>query len=196
MLHNAAFHHDLHQWLFARTKMILRERNTIYLEIITCDFIGHPKITVWNQKKEESIRTYRVISMGVAIMSKLWLNKVDTVGNVSGNGCRSRGREFDPGLVPYIREDWSWNNFYSHSPPFRWIIQKGLSSVTRKKYVHEVLVNSSADSEGGGDRGVRTPPGKSQVIWVSIRNKQLDRPWKMLDPPWKMLDPLWNLEEW
>ena len=30
------------------------------------------------------------------------------VGNVSGNrcetDCRSRGREFDPGLVPYFRE--------------------------------------------------------------------------------------------
>ena len=31
------------------------------------------------------------------------------VGNVSGNSCesycRSRGREFDPGLVPYFRGD-------------------------------------------------------------------------------------------
>ena len=39
-----------------------------------------------------------------------------------------------------------------------------------------------------GGQGVRTPPGKSQVIWVSIGNKQLD-------PPWKMLDPFWNLEK-
>ena len=43
-------------------------------------------------------------------------------GNVSGNrcesDCRSRGREFDPGPVPYFRGDWSWNNFYRHSPPF------------------------------------------------------------------------------
>ena len=31
---------------------------------------------------------------------------------------------------------------------------------------------------------VRTPPGKSQVIWVSIGNKQLDPPpWKKFDPP-------------
>ena len=32
-----------------------------------------------------------------------------TVGNVSGNrcesDCRSRGREFDTGLVPYFRRD-------------------------------------------------------------------------------------------
>ena len=56
------------------------------------------------------------------------------VGNVSGyrcvSDCRSRGREFDPGPVPYFRGDWSWNNFYGHSPPFRWFIQEGLVSVT------------------------------------------------------------------
>ena len=56
------------------------------------------------------------------------------VGNVSDyrcvSDCRSRGREFDPGPVPYFRGDWSWNNFYGHSPPFRWFIQEGLLSVT------------------------------------------------------------------
>ena len=39
-----------------------------------------------------------------------------------------------------------------------------------------------------GGTGGPDPPGKSQVIWVSIGNKQLDPPpWKMLDPP---LEPL------
>ena len=56
------------------------------------------------------------------------------VGNVSGyryvSDCRSRGREFDHGPVPYFRGDWSWNNIYCHSPPFRWFIQEGLLSVT------------------------------------------------------------------
>ena len=56
------------------------------------------------------------------------------VSNMSGyrcvSDCRSRGREFDPGPVPYFRGDWSWNNFYGHSPPFRWFIQEGLLSVT------------------------------------------------------------------
>ena len=56
------------------------------------------------------------------------------VGNVSGyrglSDCWYRGREFDPGPVPYFRGDWSWNYFYGHSPPFRWIIQEGLLSVT------------------------------------------------------------------
>ena len=56
------------------------------------------------------------------------------VGNVSGFRCvydsRSRGSEFDPGPVPYFRGDWSWNDFYGHSPPFCWFIQEGLLSVT------------------------------------------------------------------
>ena len=46
------------------------------------------------------------------------------------------------------------------------------------------------DPPRGGGRGGPDPPGKSQVIWVSIGNKQLD------PPPWKKLDPLWNLEKY
>ena len=48
--------------------------------------------------------------------------------------------EFDPGPVPLFHGDWSWNNFYDHSP---------LSADSRRvvvsykgKYVHEVLDNS------------------------------------------------------
>ena len=56
------------------------------------------------------------------------------VGKVSGyrcvSDCNFRRRKFDPGPVPYFRGDWSWNNFYGHSPPFRWFIQEGLLSVT------------------------------------------------------------------
>ena len=48
----------------------------------------------------------------------------------SESDSRSRGREFDPGSVPYFRRDWSWNNFHGHSPPYHWIIQEGLLSVT------------------------------------------------------------------
>ena len=61
---------------------------------------------------------------------------------------------------------------------------------------HEaVRAAPSADLEGG--QGVRTPSGKSQIILVSIGNKQLDTPWKKLDPlekigphlePWKTID--------
>ena len=41
-----------------------------------------------------------------------------------------------------------------------------------------------------GDRASGPPPGKSQIIWVSIGNKQLDPP----PPPGKCY-PLWNLEK-
>ena len=44
----------------------------------------------------------------------------------------------DPGVMSsipawfhtFVGIDCSWNNFYGHSPPFRWIIQEGLLSVT------------------------------------------------------------------
>ena len=36
---------------------------------------------------------------------------------------------------------------------------------------------------GGGGLGVRTPPGKSQVIWVSIGNKELEPPLEKVGPP-------------
>ena len=42
--------------------------------------------------------------------------------------------------------------------------------------------NYKCGSRGG--TGGQDPPGKSQVIWVSIGNKQLDPP----PPPWKKLD--------
>ena len=48
------------------------------------------------------------------------------IGRISPNFTYA----FLPGPVPYFRGDWSWNNFYSHSPPFRWFIQEGLLSVT------------------------------------------------------------------
>ena len=67
------------------------------------------------------------------------------VGKVSGNrcksDCRSRGREFDPGPVPYFRGDWLWNNFYGYSPPFRWIIQ-GLLSVTSESVCTKYWLNA------------------------------------------------------
>ena len=66
--------------------------------------------------------------------NRLYTGPRSAVGNVSGNrcvsDCWSRGREFDPGPVPFFRGDWSWNNFYGHTPPFRWVIQEGLLSVT------------------------------------------------------------------
>ena len=45
--------------------------------------------------------------------------------------------------------------------------------------IYFIASSPSADPEGGGgggDRGSKPPPGKSQVIWVSIGNKQLGLP--------------------
>ena len=72
----------------------------------------------------------------LGVITKLDTGPRSAVSNVSGNrcqsDCRSRGHEFDPNLVLYFRGDWLWNNFYRHSPSFRWIIQEGLLLVTRE----------------------------------------------------------------
>ena len=72
-------------------------------------------------------------------------NDQSSVGNVSGyrcvSECRSRDRDFDPGPVPYFCGDWSWNNFYSHSPAFGWIIQEGLLSATSKSMCTKYWLN-------------------------------------------------------
>ena len=89
--------------------------------------------------------TFSKRGSGVKNFQKLHTWPRSAVGNASGNrfksDSRSRGREFDPSPVPYFLGDWSWNNFYGHSPPFRWIIQEGLFISYKQKYVHEVLVN-------------------------------------------------------
>ena len=57
----------------------------------------------------------------------------------SKSDCRSRGCEFDPGLVPYLSGDWSWNNFYGHFSPSS--DSRRIFVSYKRKYVHEVLVN-------------------------------------------------------
>ena len=57
------------------------------------------------------------------------------------------------------------------------------------------MSGASADPEGG--QGVRPPPplpGKSQDIWVSIGNKQLDSPGKSWTPL-ENVGPLWNVKK-
>ena len=54
------------------------------------------------------------------------------------------------------------------------------------------VVASIADPEGG--QGVRTPLGKSQVIWVSTGNKQLDPPGKSWTPPGQFWNPSGTLK--
>ena len=50
-------------------------------------------------------------------------------------------------------------------------------------FTHEECSSVSKCESRGGDRGSGPPPpGKSQVIWVSIGNKQLDPPGKSWTP--------------
>ena len=88
------------------------------------------------------------------------------VGKVSGyrceSACRSRGGEFDPGPVPYFRGDWSWSNFYGHSPPSAESFKKGCCQLQAK-----------VCARGTGYPLVQACPGKSVVKWT-------DRPAKTL----------------
>ena len=62
--------------------------------------------------------------------------------------CRSGGCKFDLGLVPYFHGDWSWwNIFYGHSPPFSWIIQEGLLSVSNKSMCTKYLLTTCSSTE-------------------------------------------------
>ena len=50
------------------------------------------------------------------------------------------------------------------------------------------------DPEGGGPGKGPGPPGKTQVIWDSIGNKQLDLPLEKLKPPSPPPHPGKNVE--
>ena len=79
----------------------------------------------------------------------------------------------------------------------RILIYAGSSDeIAEEKKVFERNMNKcgSRGGGGGGGKGVQTPPGKSQVIWVSIGNQQLDPPWKKLDPPGKCWTPSGTLK--
>ena len=55
-----------------------------------------------------------------------------------------------------LRGDWSWNNLYGHSPPFRWNIQEGCCQLQAK-----VCARST------GKLLVQACPGKSVVRWTA-----------------------------
>ena len=60
---------------------------------------------------------------------------------LAADTCLIADPGIDPGPVLYFRGDWSWNNFYGLSPPFRWF-KKGCCQLQAKVcYVHEELVN-------------------------------------------------------
>ena len=89
--------------------------------------------------------------------------------------CRSRGREFDPGLVLYFRGDWSWNGFYGHSPPFRWFIQEGLLSVTSESICTNYWLTACSSLPSPGKRVVRWTDRPAMTWDVKQQNKQTKR---------------------
>ena len=59
--------------------------------------------------------------------------------SVTKTNCKTTGREFDPGPVPYFRGDVPYNILYGYSPPS--IDSRRVVVSYKQKYVHKVLVN-------------------------------------------------------
>ena len=100
----------------------------LYLLLFWCPYCGTSSNSVYTTHTHIYLYIYTHIHIHKLAGPR------SAVGNVFDyrcvSDCRSRGCEFDPGPVPYFRGDWSWYDFYGHSPPFRWFIQEGLLSVT------------------------------------------------------------------
>ena len=92
------------------------------------------------------------------------------VGNVSDfrlvSDCRSRDPEFDPGPVPYFYGDWSWNNFYGHSPPFCWLIQERLLPITNESMCTKYWLTAYS-----------ILPRKSVVRWTDLPDMTIAVDW-------------------
>ena len=103
--------------------------------------------------------SYKTLNMFISTSHHPRAGPRSAVGNVSGyrcvSDCRSRGRKFDPGPVPYFRGDWSWNDFYGHSPP---------SADSFKKYCCQLQAKVCARITG--KPLVQACPGKSVVRWT------------------------------
>ena len=70
---------------------------------------------------------YVVLVWGFVFISQcflVWFTKSNMRG---GKMFNYRQKRENSGTAPYFSWNWSWNNFYSHSPPFRRIIQEGCS---------------------------------------------------------------------
>ena len=107
----------------------------------------------------------------------------------------------EPGKTIWIRVRPLW--LFSQTPCIHLGIPRGGGGGFKINnffsYLNFVTANPNiafTDPEGGGIGKGPGPPGKTQVIWDSIGNKQLDLSLEKLYPPpplEKMLKPLWNL---
>ena len=102
----------------------------------------------------------------VDIVSRLFKLKYQTNSHLAGphsavinvsdsryvSDCRSRGHKFGPD--PYFCVDWSWNNFYGHSPPFSWF-KKGCWATSESVCMNYWSITSS-----------RLPRKESVVRWT------------------------------
>ena len=119
-------------------------------------------------KCTEDIFILKANTLGLIRLPLIW--PVSTTGRCSPVGnmfdcrymsdCRSRGPEFDPGLVLYFRWDQSWNN----STDSRRVVVS-----YKRKYVHKVLANHL----------VKRAQGKSVVSWTDRLDMTIAVDWEV-----------------
>ena len=107
-----------------------------------------------------------IIHVIVFVMPRIAVSKVSDCRYLSD--CKSRDCEFHPGLVSYFLWDWSWNDFYGHSPPFCWF-KKGCWQLQAKVCAQ-------------GTSKPLSQTCKSVVRWTSVYGSDL-MPCNTIDKP-------------
>ena len=113
-----------------------------------------------------------------------WIHNLALLGSAVSNisdyrctsDCRSRGPMLYPGPVQYFHGDWSWNNFYGHTPAFCWFIQDGLLSVTSESICTNYWLTACSNlPRKKCVRWTDRPPMTIAVDWdVKQQNKQYE----------------------
>ena len=101
--------------------------------------------------------------------------------------CFTKGKSCLTNLLSFLED---FTKAIDEGKPFDVIyldFSKAFDKVPHKRLLHKIEFHGISGNVAAwmgqvriqrGGQGVRTPPGKSQVRWVSIGNKQLDPPGK------------------
>ena len=124
---------DENSWIRA---WIISDR--LFLNELTINFLICIKTHFHHEEKPHSNQTIHTVAILSEFNFKIFEPRnpgrvAQSVTCLATDACLTA----DPGVASSIPvrshtfvEIWPWNDFYGHSPPFRWFIQEGLLSVT------------------------------------------------------------------
>ena len=106
-----------------------------YTRVSECPFVHvfWIQLSFWKINMSAGICYFYIIFWERGLLPGIW-HKMSSQcrAYTRESDCISGGRKFDSGPVPYFRGDCSRNNFYGHSPPFRWIVQERFCQLQAK----------------------------------------------------------------